>query len=395
MMKPDIDQCIKCSICSVYCPVLKATGLFPGPKLAGPDAERFRRRGKNIPAKWLEYCDYCKICEKVCPHNVPVSEIHLQARRSSGKAGKPSLRDRLLGNSYLLEKIGSLGAPISNWFFQWSFLRWLLDRGLGIDRRMKMPSFRRKTFKKWFQSHLSGHGEAIAYFYGCYTNYVDPETGKAVVAVMEKNGFRVILPRQQCCGLPLMGNSFFDLASRLGIENIKSLGKVVEEGMDILYSSPSCGMMIQKEYAGILNLPGASSLEPHLWEVFQFLLRLHEEGRLNTSFKELKGTYYYHAPCHLRALQIGLPALELLSLIPGLKIRELPEACCGLAGSYGFKREKYAIAEEVGQEIFQAVRRLKAEIVISECEACRMQIGQKTGVKTLHPIQILYQAYGE
>ncbi len=394
-MKSNADQCIKCSICNAYCPVFTATGLFPGPKLSGPDAERFRKRGKNISAEWLQFCDYCKICEKVCPHKVPIPDLHIQARRSSGKAERPSLRDRILGQSYLLERLGSWGAPFSNWVFQWSFLRWLLDRGLGIDRRMKMPSFRRETFKKWFQSRKPRHGEPVAYFYGCYTNYVDPDLGKALVAVMEKNGFRIILPPQQCCGLPLIGNSLFELAAKLGKENLKSLGKVVEKGMDIIYSSPSCGMMIQKEYDNILNLPGAPAVAPHLWEVSQFLLHLHEEGRLNTDFREIKETFYYHMPCHLRALEIGLPALELLSLIPGLTVIELPEGCCGLAGSYGFKVDKYGIADEVGQEIFRAVRRSKAKVVISDCEACRMQIGQKTGVKTIHPVQILSQAYGE
>ncbi len=108
-----------------------------------------------------------------------------------------------------------------------------------------------------------------------------------------------------------------------------------------------------------------------------------------------KETYYYHVPCHLRALQVGLPASERPSLIPGLRVKELPEGSCGLAGTYGYKREKYTVASEVGEEIFQALRKLKARMVISDCEACRMQIGRPTGVETFHPIQILRQAYGE
>ncbi len=79
----------------------------------------------------------------------------------------------------------------------------------------------------------------------------------------------------------------------------------------------------------------------------------------------------------------------------GLKVIDLPEACCGLAGTYGFKREKYAVASEVGEEIFQSVRKARASAVISDCEACRMQIGHHTGVNTFHPIQILRKAYGE
>ena len=393
-MKSNIDQCIKCSICNAYCPVLKATGLFPGPKLSGPDAERFRLKGTTIPQEWLDFCDYCKICERVCPHNVPIAALHMRSRRPHGKAQKLSFRDWLLGHAYFLEKLGSWGTPVSNWVFGWSFIRWLLDRGLGIDRRTPMPSYRRKTFVQWFHSRPPVKGEPVAYFHGCYTNYIDPDIGRAAVEVLEKNGFAVTLPPQECCGLPLISNGFYDLAARLGEKNIKSLRKSIEKGVEIVFSSPSCGMTLKEEYESILNLREASILDEHLFDVSQFLLRLYDEGRLNTNFRELKEIFYYHVPCHLRALQIGLPALELLSLIPGLRVIELPEGCCGLAGSYGLKKEKYAVAREVGEEIFRAVRNLNAETVISDCEACRMQISHHTGVKTLHPLQILRRAYG-
>jgi glycerol-3-phosphate dehydrogenase subunit C len=216
MKKPNIDQCIKCSICTAYCPVFKATGLFPGPKLAGPDAERFRRQKNVIPAEWLEFCDYCKICERVCPHNVPIPELHLRSRLAGKKLHKPSFRNWLLGRSYFFEKLGSWATPVSNWALAWSFTRWLMDRGLKLDRRAFMPAFNRQTFTKWFHSRPIGPGTPLAYFHGCYTNYIDPEIGKAVVGVLERNGFRVVVPPQECCGLPLIANGFMDLASRLG-----------------------------------------------------------------------------------------------------------------------------------------------------------------------------------
>jgi glycerol-3-phosphate dehydrogenase subunit C len=234
----------------------------------------------------------------------------------------------------------------------------------------------------------------LAYFHGCYTNYIQPELGRALIEILERNGFQVRVPRQECCGLPLISNGFFELASRLGEENVKSLRKTIEEGTEVVFSSPSCGMTLKEEYETILNLPGASLLKDYVFEICQFLLQLHEEGKLDTRFQELQETFYYHVPCHLRALKIGLPALELLSLVPGLKVIELTEGCCGLAGSYGYKKEKYAIAREVGEDLFRAIRASKARTVISDCEACRMQIGFHTGVKTLHTVQVLRQAYG-
>jgi len=215
------------------------------------------------------------------------------------------------------------------------------------------------------------------------------------VEILEKNGFQVILPKQECCGLPLISNGSLTLASQMAEKNLKALQKSVEDGVEIVFSSPSCGMTLSQEYEKILHLTGASSVAQHLFEISQFLLQLYEEGKLKTDFREIRETYHYHAPCHLRALQIGLPALELLSLIPGLKVIELPEGCCGLAGTYGLKREKYMVSQEIGEDIFRVIRQGKIKKVISDCEACRMQIQSQTGVPTFHPAQILRQAYGD
>ena len=392
-MNSSLDQCIKCSICTAYCPVLKATGLFPGPKISGPDAARFRLGKLAIPSDWLELCDYCKICEMVCPSGVPISDLHLQARKAQGRYHWPRLRDFLLAQSSLIGKLGIAAAPFSNRLTRSVFLRWLLDRGLAIDKRAILPFYPEKTFVQWFRNKVPIKGEPLAYFHGCYTNYIDPEIGKAVVAVLEKNGYQMILPELECCGLPLIGNGFFHLATKLAQKNVKTLGQFAEKGIKIVFSSPSCGMTIKREYERILNLSEAAKWSDRILDVFQFLLALHEEGKLNLSFKPIHQTLYYHVPCHLRALQIGLPGLELLSLIPGLEVKELPENCCGLAGTYGFKKEKYDIAIEIGKPTFQAIRELGVKKVISDCEACRMQIEAQCGVQVLHPIQILKMAY--
>jgi glycerol-3-phosphate dehydrogenase subunit C len=104
----------------------------------------------------------------------------------------------------------------------------------------------------------------------------------------------------------------------------------------------------------------------------------------------LKGAYF--APCHLRALGIGLPALEILRLIPGLKIDNIEADCCGMGGTFGFKKEKYEISQEIGRDLAEAIDRLKPEIILSDCEGCRMQIRHLTGLKVLHPVQILRDA---
>ena len=218
------------------------------------------------------------------------------------------------------------------------------------------------------------------------------DVGKATVQVLEANGFEVTLPPQRCCGIPMLGNGDFKGARRLGLWNIPSLLHTIRSGSDIVFSSTSCGHMIKHEYSYLLSIPGAEGVAKHLFDIFDFLRNLKENDGLNTKFKEISLKAAYFAPCHLRSMGIGLPALEILGLIPGLKVDPIDADCCGLGGTFGFKKEKYEISQEIGKDLAEAIDRLKPEIVLSDCEGCRMQIRHLTGLKVLHPIQILRDA---
>ena len=79
-VRASLDRCVKCTICESACPVSAVTPLFPGPKHAGPQGERFRGSGASVDA-WLDYCSGCGICTQVCPaHGVQIAELNAQAR---------------------------------------------------------------------------------------------------------------------------------------------------------------------------------------------------------------------------------------------------------------------------------------------------------------------------
>jgi glycerol-3-phosphate dehydrogenase subunit C len=174
--------------------------------------------------------------------------------------------------------------------------------------------------------------------------------------------------------------------------NVPSLLNTIHSGLEIIFSSTSCGHMIKHEYSHLLSIPGAEEAAQHIFDIFEFLRNLKESNDLNSNFKGLSLKAAYFAPCHLRTLGIGLPALEILRLIPGLKIDNIEADCCGMGGIFGLKRENYEISQEIGRDLSEAIDRLKPEIILSDCEGCRMQIRHLTGLKVLHPIQILRDA---
>jgi glycerol-3-phosphate dehydrogenase subunit C len=328
----------------------------------------------------------------VCSSGVNISELNLIAKaKYLDEKGRP-FRDWFLTHTYLLGPLGSFFSSILNRILKNSPVRWLLDTFFNIDRRRELPGYQSSTFRQWFKEHHSKGNKKVAYFYGCYINANEVDVGKATVQVLEANGFEVILPPQRCCGIPMLGNGNFKEARKMGLRNVPSLLNTIRSGSDIIFSSTSCGHMIKHEYSRLLAIPSSEEVAQHLFDVFEFLRNLKESRTFNTNFKELSLKVAYFAPCHLRSLGIGLPAFEILQLIPGLQIENIEADCCGLGGTFGFKKEKYEISQEIGRDVAEAIDHLKPEIVLSDCEGCRMQIRHLTGLKVLHPIQILRDA---
>jgi glycerol-3-phosphate dehydrogenase subunit C len=390
--KNNSDVCIRCATCMAVCPVSRVTPEFPGPKQAGPGAERFRKSGEPSVDQWIDLCIGCHLCDMVCSSGVNISELNLIAKaKYLDEKGRP-LRDWLLTHSYLLGRVGSFSSSLINPLLKNPLTKWFVEAILRIDRRRELPGYESPTFRQWFKAHPSKGNRKVAYFYGCYTNTNEADVGKATVQVLEANGFEVTLPPQTCCGIPMLGNGDFQGARKMALSNVPSLVNTIRSGSEIIFSSTSCGYMIKHEYSRLLSIPGAEEVAPHIFDVFEFLRNLSESGNLNVNLKEVPLKAAYFAPCHLRALGIGLPAVEILRLVPGLQLENIEADCCGMGGAFGFKKEKYEISQEIGKDLKEAIDRLRPQIILSDCEACRMQIRHLTGSKVLHPIQILRDA---
>ena len=405
-LEQSLDSCIKCNVCTSACPVAAVTDLFPGPKYVGPQAQRFRREGQPSPDHSVDYCSGCRVCNTVCPTGVRIAELNARARAALvAERGLP-LRNRLLGRSELLGKIGVPFAPLANWTLSNRPLRWAIERAIGVDRRAPLPPFAARTFRRSFRlrrGRVRAATKKVVYFHGCATNYYEPHVGQTAVAVLEHNGFEVILARQVCCGLPMLSNGEFGAARRQHEANLRTLLPWVRRGYTIVGTSTSCTLTLKEEAPELLGLHSddARLLAAQTWDICEFLRDLHERGELKTDLALppdlADGPLLYHPPCQLRAHRIGRPALDLLDLIPGLRVIESEAACCGIAGTYGLKREKYGIAMAVGTPLFDFVREIAGDaarpLALCDSETCRWQITHGAAVPTKHPIEILRDAY--
>jgi glycerol-3-phosphate dehydrogenase subunit C len=396
------DLCVKCNICTSYCPFSNVTELFPGPKFVGPQAQRFRNPFEISVDNSVDYCSGCGICTLVCPHGVKVMEMNAKARHKLYQRKRLPLRNRLLGRSELLGKLSSPFAPAANFFLGNRLVRLLVERFMGIHRNAPLPTFSFETFRGWYKGvHRKADqrltsDKQIVYFHGCSTNYYEPRVGKAAIAVLEHNGYEVLVPDQVCCGLPMQSNGEFDAARKNADRNIKSLVGFAKAGYKIVGTSTSCTLALKSDYLHILDIDTAEArlLSQQTYDICEFLLELAEAGELKTDFGPVEATLPYHAPCQLKAHNMGLPAIELMEMIPGLKIKYVQADCCGIAGTYGYKQEKYQISMAVGRPVFDQVTSAGSAVAVCDSETCRWQINHATGVRMIHPIELLAQAYG-
>jgi len=398
-LRGTLDHCVKCTICETACPVSNASPLFPGPKYAGPQSERFRVGDDPVIDGSVDYCSGCGICSQVCPQGVKIAEINAQARNRLKRATGVALRDRIITRPTWLGRAGTPVAPLANWTLSSRPVRVLAEKLLGVHRDAPAPRFAGRRFSRWARRHVSpAAGRRVIYFHGCGTEYYEPWEGERVVAVLEHNGFEVIVPRQDCCGLPLQSSGLFDEARRTVRRLAGRLaGELTDERTIVVGNATSCTLMLKREAREILGLAGDAALRrvaERTYDICELLLELHQRGELRTDFKPIPERVAYHAPCQQQGHWIGKPALELLALIPELDLREMHARCCGIAGTYGLKAEKYEVAMAVGRPLFEQVNASGAAAVACDSETCRWQITHGTQLPSVHPIDYLYRAYG-
>ena len=394
MSQQSFENCIKCTVCTTVCPVSRVNPRYPGPKQAGPDGERLRRKDSGLYDEALKYCINCKRCEVACPSDVKIGDIIQRARADYGHA-KPGLRDAILSHTDLMGTLSTPFAPIVNAATGLKPVRQLLDTALKIDHRRSLPKYAFGTFRHRYQriaARQAQFAEQVAFFHGCYVNYNHPQLGLDMIRVLNALGIGVqLLSKEKCCGVPLIANGFFDKARRQAQSNVTSLREaIVEKHIPVLATSSTCTFTLRDEYPHLLEVDN-HDLRDDIELATRWIWRRLDAGA-TLSLNPLPLKVVYHTPCHMEKMGWSLYTLELLRRIPGVELQVLESNCCGIAGTYGFKAENYPTSQAIGAPLFAQIENSGADLVITDCETCKWQIEMSTSKRCEHPITLLAQA---
>ena len=394
MNSTQFESCIKCTACTTACPVSRVNPNYPGPKQAGPDGERLRLKDAALYDDALKYCTNCKRCETACPSGVKIGDIIQRARVQY--AAKPfSLRNVILSHTDLMGSLSTPVAPLVNTATALKPVRQLLDKTLKIDHHRALPKYSHGTFRRWYRSIAAqqrAFPQQVAFFHGCYVNYNHPQLGKDLIRLLNDMGIGVqLLQREKCCGVPLIANGFFAKAKKQAQFNVQSLTQAVgEQGLPVIATSSTCAFTLRDEYPHLLDVDN-SHVRSHIDLATRWIWRMLDEGKKLT-LRETPLKVVYHTPCHMEKMGWSLYTLELLRLIPGLQLEVLDSQCCGIAGTYGFKTENYAVSQAIGAPLFRQIEESGADLVVTDCETCKWQIEMSTSKRCEHPLTVLAQA---
>ena len=246
-------------------------------------------------------------------------------------------------------------------------------------------------------------GKKVYLFADEFTNHQEAELGLTFARLLMKLGYEVGIPKHVESGRAAFSKGCLKLAKKYAVKNVEMLAGVVTEDIPLVGIEPSCILSFRDEYPDIVPAEmrdTAKALAKNCLLFDEFIMKEVAAGRISPdAFEALDGEIYLHGHCHQKSL-IGVgKCADMLRLLPGIKVNVIPSGCCGMAGSFGYEKEHYETSLAIGEMVlFPAVREAVTQksqktqkvIVAAPGTSCRQQIWDGTGVKALHPIEIMY-----
>jgi anaerobic glycerol-3-phosphate dehydrogenase C subunit len=404
----EIEKCHGCGVCLSYCP----TALVTFDERATPRAKGNLLRGiisGNLSTDYLgekefkdvlDYCFNCKLCLTECPTQIDIPGLVVEAKTIFFDKTEKSRQDKFINKLPAFSAAASVSPTIANLTSSLNIFRKPLEKLFGIDSRRQMPLFHKPLYKRFGinsrQRSAVSNQRKVVYFAGCFANFNDVTgEGLATIEILRRNNVDVrILDTLRCCGIARITTGSKKEVIPDAAWNIEQLENYVDQGFDIVFSAPSCALAIKEDYPDLLGTETASKISTHSYELSDYLWRIHKEGKLNTDFGPLKRRLTYHNPCHSIPLGVKNQPIELMRLIPELEVVELDEdTCCGMAGTFGLKKQFYDLSMKAGTNLFEQIKEAKVDSVVTTCGTCNIQISQGAQAKVEHLAKILLESY--
>ena len=357
----------------------------------------------------MDLCLSCKGCKSECPSNVDVAKLKAEFMQHYYDANGVPFRSRLIANFTASSRAGSLMPALYNFVTRARWVKKLV--GFAPDR--SMPSLYKTTLRSWYKKHrhraqssqnanfpagAAASARRVYLFCDEFTNYNDVEIGITAILLLERLGYEVLIPEHGESGRTWLSKGLVRKAKEIVNQNIRLLQPLITDETPLIGIEPSAILSFRDEYPDLAEddlLDAAKTLGRNSFLVDDFLAREIDLGHIRPEqFTIEKRTIVLHGHCQQKALSSVAGSVKLLSLPANYTVSTIPSGCCGMAGSFGYEKEHYALSLQIGELVLLPAVRSQAEetIIAAPGTSCRHQIKDGTGRTALHPVEVLYKA---
>lgn len=342
----------------------------------------------------LDLCLSCKACKSECPSNVDMAKFKAEfLQHYYDEHGIPW---RSLMVAYLPvigNKMKYLGAA-SDWLLNLSVSKKIS----GMSRERKIPGFRNVSLKKQTRGPVKSAIGKVYFFADEFTRLQEPEIGIKAIALLQFLGYEVLIPKHGISGRTFLSKGLLKKARAEAMNNVHLLSDLVTAETPLIGLEPSTILTFRDEYPDLLKgelKDKALTLSKNALLFEEFFMREVEAGRITKDkFKKANAHILFHGHCQQKSIASTQQTREMLSFPENYSAEEIKSGCCGMAGSFGYEKEHFALSMEIGEMVlFPAVRNAKSDKMIAASgTSCRHHIADGTGKKAVHPVEIMYEA---
>jgi FAD/FMN-containing dehydrogenase/Fe-S oxidoreductase len=382
---PFAERCYGSGFCrkhiGVMCPPAAATGLEEHSTRARANLLRAVVAGSlelkdledEVAREVMDTCVGCKACKTECPARIDIARAKTWwSDRVRQQSGATSLQ-RAISNYRKLATLATRTGPLANKALATGWTK----RRLGIAKQRSLPAINAKPLTQRLESGTEGP----LLFADCFTTFNDPEIGEAAAALVSKAGADLKLVDAGCCGRVMLSEGFIEKARRTAQTGAEALRGT---SGPILFTEPSCMSAVVDDWTHLIGdvsdiAQRCKLAETHIAET--------SDG---VGFRS-GGKVLFHPHCHQRALWGTEPTVAALSLVPDIEVTIPDSGCCGMAGAFGYRADRYELSVAMGERVLApAVRDTDEDaVIVATGTSCRHQIFDLTGRKAMHPLQFL------
>jgi FAD/FMN-containing dehydrogenase/Fe-S oxidoreductase len=324
----------------------------------------------------LDLCLSCKGCKSECPSSVDMAAYRAEFFSNYYRLHRRPLSSAFFGRLNEVARLASYAPSLANALSHAPLMAGLARKALAIHPARELPRFARRTFRSWFERRTAPRASMreVVLFADTFTNFFEPQIPIAAVEVLERAGFRVIVPRDQlCCGRPLYDQGMLERAKARLRDVIEVLDPFAAVGIPIVGLEPSCILTFRDELPSLFSGDQrAKTIASQSFLLDEFLVR----EAPDFAPPEIRRRTLVQGHCHQKALAGIGGEVALLSRAAGAELEVLDAGCCGMAGAFGYERTHFEVSRAIGARVlFPAIDKAPPDaIIVADGFSCRSQI---------------------